>query len=272
MRFKLLSLIIMTSLLAACTTATLEELRHAQPKGSAFQKALSKHYLAFADAEAKAYDWASMKVFSEKGLVAAYGSDPLPEDVHDWSLSDEKATELSAAYADLIAKMTPANKAHQAESLAQAQFSYDCWLEQENEGWQVDDIASCRNRFFSAMNELQGDISGDVQASSYLVLFDSGSAKLNAKGATIVKQAAEELRDDSSEIVLNGHTDRTGDERANMVLSEKRVDVVAALLIKEGIHQTRIREFAFGESDPAIETRDAISNPRNRRVEIVIGQ
>jgi OOP family OmpA-OmpF porin len=272
MRTKLLSLLAVTSLLAACTTAKLEELRHTEPKGNAFQTALSKQYLAFADSEAKAYDWMSMKIFSEKGLSAAYGNDPLPEVVDEWKIDAEKALELAAARMDLMEMLTASNKNAKPDALATAQFSFDCWVEQQHEGWQVDDIAGCRNRFFTAMNELKGEVSTQTESSSYLVLFDFGSAKLNAKGAAVVKEAADETRDDSSDIILNGHTDRVGSDRTNMELSEKRIDAVGALLIKYGVQPTRIRECAFGESDPAVSTPDGVKERRNRRVEIFIGQ
>lgn len=272
MRHSLLLTFAAAFLLSACTTATLEELRHTEPKGNPFQTALAKQYLAFADAEAKAYDWMSMKIFSEKGLTATYGNDPAPEQVKDWTLKKEKAIELEAARADLMEVLTASNKSAKPEASATAQYTFDCWIEQEHEGWQVDDIEGCRNRFFAAMNELKGDVSSEMQPSSYLVLFDFGSAKLNARGVSVIKQVADDVRDDTSELVLNGHTDRVGSEQSNMSLAEKRVEAVGALLIKHGIHQTRIREFSFGESDPAIQTADGVANKKNRRVEIVIGE
>lgn len=261
------------SLLAGCTTATLEELRHAEPKGNAFQTALAKRYLAFAESEAKAYDWMSMKIFSEKGLSATYGNDPQPEMVENWSINEgDKALELVAARKDLMDVLTASNKSAKPDAAANAQFSYDCWVEQQEEGWQMDDINSCRNGFFSALNELKGPVANEVETSSYLVLFDFGSAKLNAKGAAVVKQVAAETKDDDADIVLNGHTDRVGTDQYNMELSEKRSDAVGALLIKQGVLPTRIREYGFGETDPAVATKDGVREKTNRRVEIIIGQ
>lgn len=76
-------------------------------------------------------------------------------------------------------------------------------------------------------------------------------------------------------IYLEGHADDLGSSRYNMSLSRKRVQAVAAYLIKKGFDPTLIEMANFGESKP--ETRKiAVSNrlmdvrSANRRVTISI--
>jgi len=65
--------------LTGCSTYSLKELRHTEPKGDAFQTALSKLYMAQAISDEKAYSWFTSMHFADKGLTLAYGKDVEPE-------------------------------------------------------------------------------------------------------------------------------------------------------------------------------------------------
>jgi outer membrane protein OmpA-like peptidoglycan-associated protein len=67
-------------------------------------------------------------------------------------------------------------------------------------------------------------------------------------------------------ILLEGHTDISGNERANMALSESRVLAVKRYLVERGIEKDRIKLKAYGESRPLTYNRDEASRRKNRRV------
>jgi OOP family OmpA-OmpF porin len=272
MRFALFALF--SLILTGCTTARLEELRHAEPKGTPFQNALAAEYLAFAEAEAKSYDWWSMSVFSQKGLASIYGNEPQPELVRDWNVPTDMIPEFEAARSDLLEALNTSNKQARPSLTARAQFFYDCWLEQQEEGWQQDDIKACRNGFFDAMNRLKGaspEAPAPISSSSYLILFDSGKASLNTEGESVVRSVAQEVSELAGyEILLSGYTDRAGSSDANMSLSQKRVESVRNALVKQGVPANAITEFAYGESKPRATTKDGVRERSNRRVEIFI--
>lgn len=67
---------------------------------------------------------------------------------------------------------------------------------------------------------------------------------------------------------LAGHADRSGSDRYNMGLSQRRANNVAAKLTTAGLPAEAISIKAFGESSPAVETPDGVREPLNRRVEI----
>ncbi|MGB3179879.1 MAG: OmpA family protein [Cyclobacteriaceae bacterium] len=71
-------------------------------------------------------------------------------------------------------------------------------------------------------------------------------------------------------IQLEGHTDYRGGQKANLKLSQKRVDAVKDYLVGKGIDKKRIKTKAFGGSQPL--TRDNTEEARrlNRRVEVRI--
>lgn len=67
---------------------------------------------------------------------------------------------------------------------------------------------------------------------------------------------------------LAGHADRSGSDRYNMGLSQRRANNVAAKLTGAGLPAEAISVKAFGESSPAVQTPDGVREPLNRRVEI----
>lgn len=105
----------------------------------------------------------------------------------------------------------------------------------------------------------------------FSLYFDTGSDRLSADAAGIVEEVlAETQRRDSRDISINGHTDRTGDDRTNMELSLRRANSVKAALAERGIAPDRLTIEYYGESKPMIPTADNVSEPKNRRVEVVV--
>ena len=68
-----------------------------------------------------------------------------------------------------------------------------------------------------------------------------------------------------------GHADRAGPDPYNRSLSLRRAEIVGQELIELGIDPGRITITAYGESRPRVTTPDGMREPRNRRVEILIG-
>jgi OOP family OmpA-OmpF porin len=153
-RRRLLYLLPLFVLLSACEYRKLEELRTAEPSGTTFQKALWNNYRALSMDEEKAYDWAHAVMYAIKALDSAYGNDVAPEMVENWDIPADIAPTLAKARVDLMIALTSDAKDVQPQLLADAQTNFDCWLEQQQEGWQEDDIAHCREGFYNAMHAL----------------------------------------------------------------------------------------------------------------------
>ena len=103
------------------------------------------------------------------------------------------------------------------------------------------------------------------------ILFASGSAQLNVKARDLLKAMAGVLkRYGSTQIDVEGYTDTAGGAALNLRLSEQRAKAVADILLAEGVEPPRITTRGFGENFPRVPTRDGVSEPRNRRVEITL--
>jgi outer membrane protein OmpA-like peptidoglycan-associated protein len=103
------------------------------------------------------------------------------------------------------------------------------------------------------------------------ILFASGSSQLNPKARDLLKAMASVLkRYASTHIDVEGYTDTAGGAALNLRLSQERAKAVADVLLSEGVAPPRITTKGFGESFPRVPTRDGVSEPRNRRVEITL--
>jgi hypothetical protein len=104
----------------------------------------------------------------------------------------------------------------------------------------------------------------------YLVFFPVDRAELDAADRRIVAQAAEEFRTTGrAEIEVSGHTDTLGPADYNRQLSERRAQMVADELQRQGVPAGDIVVIGRGEDDLRIPTGDDVAEAGNRRVEIV---
>jgi outer membrane protein OmpA-like peptidoglycan-associated protein len=128
------------------------------------------------------------------------------------------------------------------------------------------------------------DISGVRKVVRNIVLTPAGDAvrltHLNfSQGKAIIEpQSYEELNevvqmmDDNKKIIiqLEGHTDSQGDPKANLRLSEDRVEAVKKYLVKKGISKSRVKTKAFGGTRPLTHENTPEARDANRRVEMRI--
>jgi outer membrane protein OmpA-like peptidoglycan-associated protein len=71
-------------------------------------------------------------------------------------------------------------------------------------------------------------------------------------------------------VKISGHTDNTGNEGRNLMLSKRRADVVAEYLIDNGVDINHVETFGLGSAKPlAVNTTDE-GRKKNRRVELLI--
>ncbi len=71
-------------------------------------------------------------------------------------------------------------------------------------------------------------------------------------------------------VVVNGFTDTAGAPDKNLAVSQRRAAQIAAALTHEGVPPARLSSQGFGETHLRVATGDGKSEPRNRRIEIVL--
>ena len=106
---------------------------------------------------------------------------------------------------------------------------------------------------------------------SFTVYFVEGTDEFAPESRRVVEWIfAEIARRKASEIVVIGHTDRVGTLDYNDGLSRQRAARVRNDLIKLGIPGSRVAAVGRGERELLVATEDEVSEPRNRRVEIIV--
>ncbi len=102
-------------------------------------------------------------------------------------------------------------------------------------------------------------------------LFAVGSANLNAGAFNEISRVSRVLNQyPDTSIQIAGHTDSTGSEQTNKVLSENRAENVKNALVGQGVHPNRITTIGFGESAPIADNSNESGRQLNRRVIITI--
>ena len=103
------------------------------------------------------------------------------------------------------------------------------------------------------------------------LLFSSESATLNPDSRYNIEKLARILnRYDDTNVVIEGHTDSTGSEAANQMLSERRAEAVSTLLRTYGVSGRRITAIGYGETRPVATNETEAGRRQNRRVEVLI--
>lgn len=148
---RVLVLLLAAASLAGCSTYSLQKLRQITPAGTPFQNALARFYMDFATQEEKEYDWPDSWHFADKGLMLAYGKEMPPEELAEWNIPQEVQPLMEKARASLMAVLTPENMQARPDDAARAQYFFDCWVEQQEENWQLEDIAYCRDGLQTAL-------------------------------------------------------------------------------------------------------------------------
>jgi OOP family OmpA-OmpF porin len=97
--------------------------------------------------------------------------------------------------------------------------------------------------------------------------FKFNSAELTDEDVKTLTGTAENLRRlNWISGVAEGHTDSTGPEAFNQVLSERRAQSVIDFLGSQGVGAARIRAVGFGESKPIADNATREGRAENRRV------
>lgn len=103
------------------------------------------------------------------------------------------------------------------------------------------------------------------------VYFDTNKFDINAKSKENLNKLVKVFKDfPDTNIIVEGHTDSSGDEAYNLDLSRKRANSVTTFLVANGISRSRLTTYWHGETLPKYDNSTAEGRSKNRRVEFGI--
>lgn len=105
----------------------------------------------------------------------------------------------------------------------------------------------------------------------YDIYFDVGKSEVKSESAKALAIIANYLKENPDKtFLIVGHTDNTGDFKANVTLSNDRANAVIEKLVSEhGITQTQLIPYGVGSASPQVSNATDEGKARNRRVELV---
>ncbi len=252
-----------------------DDLRSLNVQGQDFKAALSREYKSFALYENDEMgDWPDASHFKKKAFLVALGQPTEPEPLEEWTLPPENQPELASARRRLLAALNAGGRAIAPKKAAHAQASFDCWVEQQEENFQPEHIAQCRKGFYQSVKHVEDGLSvAAASPDAFTIFFNFDSADLLPDQAkTLNAIAAASKIGKQVRLVVSGHSDRAGPKGYNLILSRLRALRIENALLRHGVPHDLIAITARGEAQPRVATPDGTREPRNRRVEIILGE
>lgn len=121
--------------------------------------------------------------------------------------------------------------------------------------------------------EITQEIIERLQEIGKIIYFATNDSKLNERNNQILDEVFNTLQNYSSyKVVVEGHTDSSGQASFNQALSEKRANSVMRYLIEKGMSPSRASAKGYGETRPAVSNDTAEGRRENRRVVFEIYQ
>lgn len=103
------------------------------------------------------------------------------------------------------------------------------------------------------------------------LLFTVGSSELTAEFEESLKRVAAILAAyEGARVVVEGHSDNTGEKLRNVELSQERAARVRNFLINAGVSAQRVESRGFGPDQPVAPNTTEAGRKKNRRVDIIV--
>jgi len=106
-------------------------------------------------------------------------------------------------------------------------------------------------------------------AQVFTLYFIEGTTQLTPESAPVL-DALRSAITVTSDVQITGHTDTTGDAASNDRLSLERARQVRDVLVADGLPVANARVTGRGERELRVQTGQDVSEPANRRVEVIV--
>lgn len=239
--------------LGACVTALPPEKTAAL--GGPFNEEVKQGYLRLAESRRAATDPADWYHFRSKAYEVLDGDVVWPDKVASRKIPAAYQTEAVELRERLVSDLESGIRERTPVDAAAAQVAFDCWLEELESVKDPSRFSDCKETFLEALARAEAA----MVEQPYLVLFDSGSDRLDPDAMNVVTRAARAAQvARPARIDVIGYADPSGRAADNQALSQRRAEAVADALSRAGVPSNTIRASARG----------AIEGAAARRVEI----
>jgi OOP family OmpA-OmpF porin len=118
--------------------------------------------------------------------------------------------------------------------------------------------------------DLYDALSADGRVAIHDILFDTDQATIKPESTNTLNQIQQMLQQHSDlSLMIEGHTDSSGEFDHNMELSRQRAASVKEWLVSHGTDSERLRTMGLGSTQPKASNESEEGRRQNRRVELV---
>ena len=265
-----------------------QTVRNKKPNGTDFNAFLSRDYKALMLFEGdEMFDAISAHMYARRALTTAKGVTVAPLKPEEFRfISKANLSSLQRARLQIGEFFAKSSTKKFPILSARLQSSFDCWVEEQDEGHQADMIVKCRDEFVQTSNRLRKAMTPPpapprvamkrpappkpIFKESYVVYFALNSTVLTNTAPYTLEEVIRALKAQNAGASIVGHTDTLGSKKYNLSLSQKRAKAVAEVLLNAGIRPAVLTTVGRGEVALAKPTRDNVNEPKNRRAVINI--
>ena len=298
---KIISFFVISSILLlinSCAYFRLKELDKYTFSENDIYDLISKEYKDFAKFELyEMHDELDANYFAFKAANTLKTKKIILENPANWKIPTESKEAAKKEYLKLKTLLNDSIIFKYPKITSNLVIGYDCWLEQLEENWQLDDIKSCKDKYTFAYNKLlnfmntstiveneetistlsnlqskekKSNILKGERVKTVIVYFNHDSYKLDlAQKNKLDDFIYSFLKKKNNPVIIYGHTDTKGSKNYNLLLSKKRATNVYEYFKNMGVANKIILK-SYGEDYPVVDTGDEIKEERNRRAEIII--
>jgi outer membrane protein OmpA-like peptidoglycan-associated protein len=103
------------------------------------------------------------------------------------------------------------------------------------------------------------------------VLFETGETDLRSEAMDSLVEVVDLLQSEPDKLIrIEGHTDSTGNEEANLRISQQRADAVLEALVSLGVEADRVTSIGMGQDFPIASNDTEEGRAQNRRVDVIL--
>ena len=254
----------------------LEKAREVPVETDEYGETLHGGYLALSESEFHKGDYVDSDRYAERAMAAARNEPTEPEQIAARELRAELLNDLASARRRVVVAKFRGAKGTAPVDLANSQVSYECWMEEQEEDFQSDDIAACRDKFFVVIAAAENSLKEEVRLEPIVadpirfdVFFDFDSTELSPLTVKLIREIVASMDLFRKPLIaITGHADQSGTENYNFELAKKRAQAVADAFT--GLNITLAGVYSLGEEAPLLDRPDAAPEDLNRRVTIVM--
>ena len=125
-----------------------------RPEGE-FEAALFDEYIRLGAAERAEADWNDTTFFLNRARRLSRRRTPEPTPIDARGMPADSLAELTDARRRLVIALSSTRRWKQPLEAARAQAAFDCWMQEREENFQVNDIDSCRSVFLAEIEKLE---------------------------------------------------------------------------------------------------------------------